>query len=318
MTRYAVALGSNLGDRIGFLQQAVDGLRQIGSIAGVSGVYESAPVGGPTQGPYLNAVVVIHSDLDPHSLLGALQGIEERLGRERDERWGPRTIDLDVIATDGASVDDPPRLIVPHPRAAERRFVVEPLLEVWPQADLGSGSSLGDSLRMVEDQEVELLGKDWERPGRRRTGQMWVGGQLVLFALIALALVWGGALPRAEWLWTAWLGPAVAGIGVGLILWSAAALGPGLTAVPEPVRGADLVVRGPYRHVRHPMYSGVLLLFSGAAVFVESVSAGVLVVVLAGFFWMKSGYEERQLRIAYPGYGEYRRMVRFRFLPPFA
>lgn len=316
MTRYAVALGSNLGDRLGYLQQAVDEIRQIGTIVDVSGIYESAPVGGPEQEPYLNAVLVLESDLDPYALLAALQGIETKLGRERSERWGPRTLDLDVVATDGAPVDDLPRLMVPHPRAGERRFVMQPLFEVWPQADLGSGSSLGDSLKLVGDQEVDYLGRAWERPGRRRAGQWWVGGQLVLFAVIGLALIWDGALPQGAWGWPDWVGLLVAGLGLGLILWSASALGPGLTAVPEPVRGAEMVIAGPYRYVRHPMYSGVVLLFLGVAVLVRSVLAVLLVLALAAFFRMKSGYEERQLRIAYPAYRKYRQRVRFRFLPP--
>jgi len=128
MTRAHVALGSNLGDRLATLDAAVRALDadEKTHVMAVSRVYESEPVGGPEQGPYLNAVAVLETDRDPHSLLDLLMLTEDRLGRVRGERWGPRTADLDLILYDGPPVSSPD-LTVPHPRARERAFVLVPL-----------------------------------------------------------------------------------------------------------------------------------------------------------------------------------------------
>ena len=101
----------------------------------VSRVYETAPVGGPDQGPYLNAVAVLETDRSPRELLELLLATEEGLGRVRSERWGPRTADLDLLLYDGPPVDSP-ELTVPHPRARERAFVLVPLLDADPFAQL--------------------------------------------------------------------------------------------------------------------------------------------------------------------------------------
>ena len=95
--RAAVALGSNLGDRISTLRMAVEQMSRLGRVDAVSSLYETAPVGGPEQDPYLNAAVVVDTDLSPGELLAALQTIENEAGRVRRERWGPRTLDLDIV-----------------------------------------------------------------------------------------------------------------------------------------------------------------------------------------------------------------------------
>jgi 2-amino-4-hydroxy-6-hydroxymethyldihydropteridine diphosphokinase len=147
VTRAHVALGSNLGDRMATLDAAVRALDadEHTHVMAVSRVYESEPVGGPEQGPYLNAVAVLETDRDPHSLLDLLLLTEDRLGRVRTERWGPRTADLDLILYDGPPVDSPD-LTVPHPRARERAFVLVPLLEVDPYASFPDGETAAEAL----------------------------------------------------------------------------------------------------------------------------------------------------------------------------
>ena len=127
--RAFLGLGSNLGDRETYLREAV------GSLAGVvavSPVYETDPVGGPQgQGQYLNIVVELDTDLSPRALLGVCHRLESAAGRVREEHWGPRTLDVDILWTDGEPVDEPD-LQVPHPRMRERRFVMAPLADLAP------------------------------------------------------------------------------------------------------------------------------------------------------------------------------------------
>jgi len=128
-----LALGSNLGDRVAHLQRAVDALAGVNGIrvTAVSRVYETAPVGGPPQDAYLNAAVAIETDLDAHELLARAQAIEALAARVRVERWGPRTLDVDVLLVGDTRVDSAD-LTVPHPRMWERGFVLAPLRDVAP------------------------------------------------------------------------------------------------------------------------------------------------------------------------------------------
>jgi 2-amino-4-hydroxy-6-hydroxymethyldihydropteridine diphosphokinase len=152
-TRVALGLGSNVGDRRSHLDGAVAELARIGEIVAVSSYYETAPIGGPEQADYLNAVVVVDTDLDPADILEKLLEVERNHGRLRRERWGPRTLDLDLLLY-GEDVIQEPGLSVPHPRMTERRFVLEPLHEVWPDATLPDGTPLGELLPRVADQEL--------------------------------------------------------------------------------------------------------------------------------------------------------------------
>ena len=138
-----VGVGSNMGDRLENLSSAVRELARTSGVRCVrsSSVYETAPVGGPEQGDFLNAVVEISTDLEPHAVLEALQRIETELGRVRAERFGPRTIDLDLLLYGDEEIDDPD-LTVPHPRMRERAFVVVPLME------LGAGDALPKGRRL--------------------------------------------------------------------------------------------------------------------------------------------------------------------------
>ena len=126
--RALLALGSNLGDRWGFLRDAVASLPDV---VAVSNVYETPPVGGPSQGPYLNCVVRLETLLGARALLDEARRRENEAGRERIERWGPRTLDVDVLWVEGEEVDEPD-LEVPHPRMFERAFVLVPLFDVAP------------------------------------------------------------------------------------------------------------------------------------------------------------------------------------------
>lgn len=129
MTRALLALGSNLGDRRGHLREAIAAMPDV---VAASSVYETGPVGGPGgQGPYLNMVVQLDTDLDARSLLELCARLEAAAERVRAERWGPRTLDVDIVWIDGIAVDEPD-LVVPHPRMLERRFVQVPLLDVAP------------------------------------------------------------------------------------------------------------------------------------------------------------------------------------------
>jgi 2-amino-4-hydroxy-6-hydroxymethyldihydropteridine diphosphokinase len=133
MARAFLALGSNLGDRRRYLEQAV---AAIPDQVAVSSVYETGPVGGPDgQERYLNLVVELDTELSAHQLLELCRRLETEAERVRVERWGPRTLDVDVLWVDGVEVHEPD-LEVPHPRMLERRFVQVPLLEVAP--DLAS------------------------------------------------------------------------------------------------------------------------------------------------------------------------------------
>jgi 2-amino-4-hydroxy-6-hydroxymethyldihydropteridine diphosphokinase len=132
--RAVIGLGGNLGDRIANLRAAVDAIDRTPGVRVVarSSVYETAPI-GPPQPAYLNAAIAIDTTLSPRALLEALLYVERALGRERRERWGPRTIDLDILTIDGITVNEPD-LVVPHPRLAERAFAIVPLLDVSPNA----------------------------------------------------------------------------------------------------------------------------------------------------------------------------------------
>jgi 2-amino-4-hydroxy-6-hydroxymethyldihydropteridine diphosphokinase len=134
VTRAYLALGSNLGDRLAHLQFAVDVIAATDDVrvTAVSRVYETAPVGGPRQDAYLNAVVALTTDLAPEGLLALAQRIEADAHRVRAERWGPRTLDIDILVYDDLESADPV-LTLPHPRMWERDFVLAPLRDVAPE-----------------------------------------------------------------------------------------------------------------------------------------------------------------------------------------
>lgn len=138
-----LGLGSNIDDRLDRLQEAVDALDQHPKIRvdAVSSVYETEPVGGPEQGPYLNLVVRAATLLSPRALLRVTQDVEQRLGRVRTQRWGPRTIDVDILLYGNRTVRRR-ELAIPHPRLTQRPFALVPLMEVAPRMTLPDGRSI--------------------------------------------------------------------------------------------------------------------------------------------------------------------------------
>ncbi len=137
LEKVVFALGSNLGDRMAHLRTAVSAARAVPELADIrcSPVYETEPVGGPKQDDYLNAVLVARTSLAPHALLLLAHGWEQLAGRKRTERWGPRTLDVDLIVV-GAARGHDAELTLPHPRAHERAFVLAPWHDVDPDAVL--------------------------------------------------------------------------------------------------------------------------------------------------------------------------------------
>jgi 2-amino-4-hydroxy-6-hydroxymethyldihydropteridine diphosphokinase len=314
VTRFAIGLGSNLGDRIDHLRSAVDVLGQLGDVGPVSSLYESAPVGGPEQDPFLNAVALLESELKPHALLERLLEIEAGEGRVRKVRWGPRTLDLDILSSDGDPVTDE-SLQIPHPRAHEREFVLRPLIEVWPDAELGPGIDVSRALADVGDQGVDRLVKTWVGQGVSWLGRMFVGVQFAWFIAVALAMASDGTLPDGSVDVFRLVGAVVAVVGGALAFVSSRRLGPALTALPEPRTDAPLVESGPYSLARHPIYGGVTLFILGASMIVDSLTGALLSMGLLPFFYLKSEYEERRLRIQYAGYRSYRERVTRRLIP---
>jgi 2-amino-4-hydroxy-6-hydroxymethyldihydropteridine diphosphokinase len=163
-----LGLGSNIEDRLGYLQAAVDALDAKPKIRvdTVSSVYETEPVGGPEQGPYLNLVARVATLLSPGALLRAGQSVEQTLGRERLERWGPRTIDVDILLY-GTRTRRSRALEIPHPRLTQRPFALVPLLEVAPGMKLPDGRSIASVLASLAPIEgVTMVGSQVRAPGQ--------------------------------------------------------------------------------------------------------------------------------------------------------
>lgn len=154
-----LALGSNLGDRFEYLQSAVTLLDRTCGVVAASSVYETEPVGGPAQDDFLNAVVLVPA-ASPGELLALARACETRASRERTVHWGPRTLDVDVIACGEIRSDDP-EILLPHPRAHERAFVCVPWLEAAPDAVLPGHGPLVDL--------VATMRRDGAADGLRRT-----------------------------------------------------------------------------------------------------------------------------------------------------
>jgi 2-amino-4-hydroxy-6-hydroxymethyldihydropteridine diphosphokinase len=152
-----VALGSNLGDRFDYLQKAVNEINSLTDIeiSEISSVYETLPVGGPEQGNYLNAVVTLNTKFEAKELLLKLLLIELNLGRQREIAWGPRTIDLDLIWFEDQTINLE-NLVLPHPRAHERYFVIKPWLEIEPKARIGN-TEIREFLKNLDCSGVNLF-----------------------------------------------------------------------------------------------------------------------------------------------------------------
>jgi 2-amino-4-hydroxy-6-hydroxymethyldihydropteridine diphosphokinase len=142
VTRAYIGVGANLGDREATIRAA---LAALPGIVGVSQLRETDPVGVVDQPPFLNGAVAVETDFSPRELLDALLAVERELGRERRERWGPRTIDLDLLLYGDETIDEP-GLTVPHPRLHERRFALEPLIDLDPELAIPGHGPVSDLL----------------------------------------------------------------------------------------------------------------------------------------------------------------------------
>lgn len=349
MTRAAIALGSNLGDRLAYLRDGAESLAKLGAVVSVSSLYETVPIGGPEQDAFFNAVIVIDTELEPRRLLDELHRIEAESGRVREVHWGPRRLDLDLILF-GEQRAEEGGLVVPHPRLGERRFVLDPLVEAWPEATTPEGRPVSHLLPAVSDQEVTRLGSWWPEPADGTSavvdgvgatdevraderpagigggpdpapsstftsrGGWWVIAQAVLgIALIGTAVLFDGTIEAGRWL--AWVGVGMVFVGALLAGFGLLHLGVSLTPYPEPLELGNLVHGGVYRLVRHPVYGGISLGMVGLALYQLS-GAGLAVATGAGaFFWLKAGFEERRLLLKYPDYRAYRARTRARMIP---
>jgi 2-amino-4-hydroxy-6-hydroxymethyldihydropteridine diphosphokinase len=161
-----LGLGSNVGDRLVALQQAVDRLAAADKLRVdmVSSVYETEPVGGPQQDPFLNIAVRAWTRWSPSRLLRVCHEVEEALGRVRTERWGPRTIDVDILVF-GMRTVDRRDLQIPHPRLAERPFALIPTIEVAPGMTFPDGTSFTSALaRLAPVEGVTAVGSQVRVP----------------------------------------------------------------------------------------------------------------------------------------------------------
>ena len=150
--KVVIALGSNLGNREENIELSVAELNKIIDVTHLSTLYETDPVGGPQQPDYLNAVLIGESELAPRELLKAALSIESELGRVREVHWGARTIDIDLIVL-GELLISSPELEIPHPRAHQRAFVLEPWLEIDPSAQIPGYGSVAQLLSALTTQE---------------------------------------------------------------------------------------------------------------------------------------------------------------------
>jgi 2-amino-4-hydroxy-6-hydroxymethyldihydropteridine diphosphokinase len=158
MTIAYIGIGSNVGDREAFCRDAIEALRESPSVGveKVSNLYETAPIGGPPQRSFINAVVKISTELDARGVLELCKDIEGKLGREPSPiRWGPRVVDLDVLVFGEEKINEPD-LEIPHPRLTQRRFALVPLLEIDPEITDPWGKRYADWLDQAEG-DVELL-----------------------------------------------------------------------------------------------------------------------------------------------------------------
>jgi len=160
MARVFLGLGSNISDRLGYIRRALAMLEELPEtkLVRVSSIYDTAPVGKTDQSRFLNAAAEIETDLGLEDLVESLLGVEDRCGRMRREKWGPRTLDLDVLMY-GDLVVGSGHVTVPHPRMLERAFVLVPLAEIAAEIEVpGTGATVGEHLATVARDDVVRIG----------------------------------------------------------------------------------------------------------------------------------------------------------------
>jgi 2-amino-4-hydroxy-6-hydroxymethyldihydropteridine diphosphokinase len=165
VSRAVLSLGANLGDRAAALRAAITALEDDGVLVARSTLYETPPWGPVEQPPYLNAVVVVRGDRDAAGWLARAHELEQAAGRTRDERWGPRTLDVDVVTVTGDDgrpvLSADPALTLPHPRAHERAFVLVPWASLDPTAVLPGRGRVSDLLAALPPEDVAAVVR-WE------------------------------------------------------------------------------------------------------------------------------------------------------------
>jgi 2-amino-4-hydroxy-6-hydroxymethyldihydropteridine diphosphokinase len=164
MRRYIIGIGTNIGDRKQNISEAVEAFDLVPKtkVLRCSSLYETEPVGYAAQDSFYNACIEIESDLAPGEMLGVCLGIEAGFGRVRTIKNGPRILDLDVILAENETISTP-NLTVPHPRFRERRFVLIPLLELFPDGT-AYGHNLSKSLLKIKGQGIKTVGAIHESP----------------------------------------------------------------------------------------------------------------------------------------------------------
>jgi 2-amino-4-hydroxy-6-hydroxymethyldihydropteridine diphosphokinase len=157
MARAYLGLGSNLGDKRAMLHEALRRLDETDGVcvAARSGFYRTPPWGKTDQDWFLNAAAAVETDLPPHDLLAVCLDVERAIGRVRDEKWGPRLIDIDLLTYDGRELADE-TLTLPHPYLTQRAFVLAPLAEIAPDLIIG-GSSVTEALARVDSSGIERM-----------------------------------------------------------------------------------------------------------------------------------------------------------------
>lgn len=308
MALATVGLGSNIGASAETLSAALEEIAKLGELVGESSVLRTAPQGGPEQPDYLNQVIQIETALSAREFLDELHKIEESAGRTRSVRWEARTLDLDLIMF-GDEVSNDATMRLPHPRATQRRFVLEPLVELDPHATFPDGTKAADALSKVMDQGVEAA--EGENPAKLGVG--WVLAQIVIFFMISYAtknpvFAFGSDLVHS-------VGWVLVGVSALFAVLSILNLSSSATPFPKPLPGAQLIDTGIYGLVRHPIYGALIVGSGGLSLARGSVVGLLLSGALFGFFTLKAKHEESMLMVAYSDYSDYRQRVPKRFIP---
>lgn len=154
---YVISVGTNLGDREENIKKCIDAINLLPytDVVNQSAVYETEPVGYARQQNFYNIILLVESIFEPHEMLGACLGIEAGFGRLRTVRFGPRIIDIDIIFAEDETIESR-NLIVPHPRYSERRFILEPLLDIFPDG-IVYGTDIKPFIEKIEGQEIKKI-----------------------------------------------------------------------------------------------------------------------------------------------------------------
>lgn len=154
---YIISVGTNLGDRAENIKKCIDAINLLPytDVVQQSAIYETEPVGYARQENFYNIVLKVESIFEPHEMLGACLGIESGFGRLRTVRFGPRIIDIDIIFAENEKIESR-NLLVPHPRCHERRFILEPLLDIFPEG-IVYGTDIKPFIEQIEGQEITKL-----------------------------------------------------------------------------------------------------------------------------------------------------------------